>query len=349
MGDPDLRLIEILSARAAELAGMFRSEGDNGLTRIITERERLFSLVSANNPGPLTDEFLRAIFNDLLYASFDIARPLRVSYLGPDGTFSAVALRQIYGETVTRVPVKTIPDVFAQVETGNADCGVVPVENSTEGAVTFTLDELVETNLRVTGEKYIRISYCLLSPETDPRAVKKIYSHPQPIAQCRNWIRKNMPDAEVITVESTARAAEIVASEPGSGAIAAELNARVYNLNILYRRIEDLRQNFTRFFTVGKQDTPATGHDKTSLVCSVKDQPSALHRLLAPFAESGINMTRIESRPDRRRVWTYNFFIDFTGHRTDTNVRYALERMEQETVFLKILGSYPAGERMSED
>ena len=351
MSDLDIRLIETLSARAEDFVRLFREQGGDGLIKALSEKENLFSMISAQNKGPLSNELLNNMFNELLYASLDIARPLRVSFLGPDGTFSAVALRQIYGEAVTRIPAKTIPDVFAQVETGNADCGVVPVENSTEGAVTFTLDELVETNLRVTGEKYVRISNCLLSTEHDPVLVKKIYSHPQPLAQCRNWLRKNMPDAEIIPVESTVRAAEIASSEKGAAAIAAELNARVYNLNILFRRIEDLRQNFTRFLTIADAThvAPATGHDKTSLVCSVKDQPSALYKLLAPFAESSINMTRIESRPDRKRVWTYNFFIDFIGHTADEHVSDALKKMEQETVFLRILGSYPAGDQQSED
>jgi chorismate mutase/prephenate dehydratase len=269
--------------------------------------------------------------------------PVTVAFLGPEGTFTAIAVRDLFGETITPLPQRTIQDVFQQVEADAARYGVVPIENSTEGSVTYTLDELVETSLVIISEKFVRVSYSLLSPDRDLSSVRKIYAHPQTIGQCKGWIRGNLPNAEVVSVDSTSRAAELASKEEGAAAISSGLAAEIYGLNTLATMIEDSRQNYTRFFLLGKKAGRPTGNDKTSVVCAVRDRPGALLKLLKPFSDAGINMTKIESRPDKKKIWEYNFFIDFIGHMDDTVVRKALDRIKSETLFLKILGSYPVG------
>ena len=250
---------------------------------------------------------------------------------------------KIFGESIEPVSQNTIPDVFNEVETGRALFGVVPVENSTEGAITYTLDELLDTDLRIISEKFLRISNFLLSLCNDLKSVKKLYSHPQPIAQCKGWIRNNLPNVEIHRVDSTTQAAEIATWDKFSAAIAPETTASIYNLNILATNIEDSKQNYTRFLVIGNKDNQPSGRDKTSIVCAVKDKPGALYSLLKPFSDSGVNMTRIESRPDKKKMWEYNFFIDFIGHRDDTVAKNVIDQMREKTIFLKILGSYPSG------
>lgn len=286
---------------------------------------------------------LRKISTLILADAASAASPLSVAFLGPEGTFTSQAVVNFYGDGVTHLPQKTISDVFRAVETGNAACGVVPVENSTEGAVTFTLDELMETDLKIIAEQYMRISMCLLAGKENKGRVIRIYSHPQPVGQCKVWLRRNYPDAEIIVVDSTTRAAESAREDDASAAIAAEIAASLYGLEVLARGIEDSRQNATRFFAIGDRLQKPTGNDKTSIVCAIKDRPAALSRLLEPFSKAGINMTKIESRPDKKKMWEYNFFIDFIGHRDDESVRRTLDEIKDETIFLKILGSYPVG------
>jgi chorismate mutase / prephenate dehydratase len=269
-------------------------------------------------------------------------KPINVAFLGPEGTFSHSAMLEIFGESVHPIAAKTIHDVFVETETGRADFGVAPIENSTEGGVTYTLDELLDTSLKVVGEKYLRISCSLLSAAEDAKKITRIYSHPQPIAQCKEWIRKNYPNAEVIQVSSTTIAAETASNDKSSAAIASEAAAGKYKLNILSGHIEDSKNNYTRFLIMGDKESPQTGKDKTSIICAVKDKSGALYTLLQPFNEQGINMTKIESRPDKKKMWAYNFFIDFIGHKDSKVVQNALEKMKEELVFLKILGSYPA-------
>ena len=202
--------------------------------------------------------------------------------------------------------------------------GVVPVENSTEGGVTFTLDELIETELAIIEERYVRISYSLMSLEDDIHAVQRVYTHPQSVGQCKGWLRKYLPAAEIIHVDSTSYAAELASRERDAAAISSSVAADLYGLNILVDRIEDSRMNYTRFFVLGRKVNRPTGDDKTSIACAVKDKPGALLHLLAPLSDGGINMTKIESRPDKKKIWAYNFFIDFHGHREDEKVKKAL-------------------------
>ena len=209
--------------------------------------------------------------------------------------------------------------------------------------MTYTLDELLETDLKIVSENYLRISYSLVSLCTDLKSVKKLYSHPQPLGQCKGWLRKNLPTVEVHHVNSTSMAAETASWDKYSAAIASEISARIYKLNILDQNIEDSKHNYTRFLVIGKKDHPQTGNDKTSIVCSVKDKPGALYNMLRPFSELGINMTKIESRPNKKKTWEYHFFIDFQGHKDDKDVEKVMAAVKEETIFFKILGSYPAG------
>lgn len=338
----DREIINLISRRSELYMERLRARAE-GEAFAPEEQSGLFDLIDSCNAGPLPGETIKRIYTDILTASMAAIAPVRVAFLGPEGTFTAIAVRGLFGETITKLPQRTIQDVFLQVEAGSASYGVVPIENSTEGAVTFTLDELMETTLSIMAEQYVRVTYSLLSRATGMSAVKKVYSHPQTLGQCKAWIRANLPSAEIVSVDSTSRAAEIAAGEDGAAAIASGLAGEIYTLNALATMIEDSRQNFTRFFLVGRKPAAPTGNDKTSLVCAVKDRPGALLDLLKPFSEAGINMTKIESRPDKKKMWEYNFFIDILGHAEDDTVRKALEKIKNETIFLKILGSYPMG------
>jgi len=338
----DQKIIDLISERARIYTEDCEGRKDDDPS-FLNDKNRTFEVIDTGNPGPLSSSDLKRVFTDIISGTIAASTPVRVAFLGPRGTFTSIALDMIFGGAIERVPQKTIVDVFHQVETEKAAFGVIPVENSTEGAVTFTLDELVETDLNIIAEQYIKISFCLMSKNSNSADIIRIYSHPQPVGQCKGWLRKNFPDAEIIHVDSTTRAAEEARNDSGSAAIASVVAADLYGLNIMSKGIEDSRQNYTRFFAVGRSESPPAGNDKTSIVCAIKDKPAALAALLSPFSESGINMTKIESRPDKKKMWEYNFFIDFLGHKDDESVKRALELMRNETVFLKILGSYPVG------
>lgn len=287
----------------------------------------------------------RQIFKILTSETVNRHVKTSVAYLGPEGTFSHSALMEIFNDNIIPLSQKTIPDVFHAIEIGEATAGVVPIENSTEGAVTFTLDELLDKDLFICGEHYLKISYTLLSREKNLNKIKRVYTHPQSIGQCKGWIQKNLPHAEVVEFNSTAQSAQRAASEAESAAIGSALLGKLYNLDILAEKLEDSLQNFTRFLVIGKKDNEPTGNDKTSIICSLKDKPGALHELLKYFQQSGINMTKIESRPNKRKAWEYNFYIDFLGHRLDSQIAKTLTKMAEHTMFIKVLGSYPVEER----
>ncbi len=338
--DIDRAILDLISKRS----GLFIERlGKESRAWSPGDYELLRRFIHENNGGPLPDDSLERIFTEIQSAAVSAAVPVKVAYLGPRGTFSWIALREFFGDSVEADPVKTIPDVFRAVEKGESDFGVVPVENSTEGAVTYTLDELIDTDLFITAERYVRITYSLLTRAGDLASVKRVYSHPQPIGQCKGWIRQNIPGAEVREVSSTSHAAELAAAEHDAAAIGSGDAAQLYGLSVMASMIEDSRQNYTRFFVMGRRESGPTGKDKTSIVCAVKDRPGALLGLLKPLEDQGINMTKIESRPDKKKIWAYNFFIDFTGHGEDTGVAKALEGMKEHSMFIKILGSYPSG------
>ncbi len=304
--------------------------------------KELASFLESLDTGPLSVDVVKKIFSELSAFSISAVKPPSVAYLGPEGTFTHSAMLEVFGGSASGIPVRSIHDVFVEVETGRADYGVVPVENSTEGAVTYTLDELMDTELKITAEKYLRVTYSLVSVTKDMKGIKKLYSHPQSFGQCKEWIRKNLPNVEMHSVSSTSLAAETASWDKFAAAVTSHASAQIYGLNVLATNIEDSRQNYTRFFVIGEHDNPPSGRDKTSIICAVRDKPGALFDLLGPFNRAGINMTKIESRPDKKKMWEYNFFIDFIGHRDSTIVRSAVEKMKEDLIFLKVLGSYPA-------
>ncbi len=337
-------LITELSRLVEELSGLEPDEDSLSLIRreIARQGEGLFA-------GDREQKSIDRIAGEIISLIRNRTLPARIAFLGPRGTFTDMALEHFFGQTVDRDDCRTIQEVFRSVERGGAEFGIVPVENSTEGSVTYTLDELMETGLVITGEVFVPVTYALLSMEKKMSDLTAIYSHPQTFGQCKNWIQANLPLARREPVESTARAAERAAQEKGTAALSSTLAGEIYGLNILADRTEDIRQNTTRFLVLGKRRTAATGRDRTSIVLAVKDRPGALMNLLRPFQDAGINMTRIESRPDKKTMWSYNFFIDFLGHAEQETIRNALTEMEKETHFLRILGSYPRGRGESND
>jgi chorismate mutase/prephenate dehydratase len=266
---------------------------------------------------------------------------MKVAFLGPKATFSHLATMQQFGLSAELVPLKSIPAVFEEVEKGKALYGVVPVENSTEGVISHTLDMFMESSLKITAEILLEVHHDLLSRTGRMEDVRKVYSHPQPLAQCRQWLDENLPGIPVVDVASTAAAAQIVSDDYTAAAIASELAGSLYDLKTVRSRIEDQVNNFTRFLVVSRTPTERSGNDKTSVMFSVKDEPGILCRMLEPFARRGINLSKIESRPYKKKAWEYIFFLDLFGHASDPDVAVALDELKECCQFLKILGSYP--------
>ncbi|MBI3768048.1 MAG: prephenate dehydratase [Deltaproteobacteria bacterium] len=345
----DERIVRLLNqrARAAQRIGRRKARrGVNGADGfwVPSREKRIFDRLRELNAGPLTDEAVRAVFREIISASRALEARLSVAYLGPEGTFTHAAARDQFGGGATLTPVESIPQVFAEVEHRRADFGVVPVENSTEGAVTSTLDLLVESPLQITAEVLLDVRQCLLSRAPNLGAVRRVLSHPQGIAQCRRWIAEHLATAAVEETPSTSRAAEIAAGDPTAAAIASRLAAERYELQILAANIQDVTANVTRFFVLGTTDASTPSRDdKTSVLCTVKDEVGVLAKLLQPLARARVSLHKIESRPLRGRPWEYVFFLDLRGHRSDARVRRALARMAPLTTMMKILGSYSAG------
>jgi len=295
------------------------------------------------NKGPMTDESLRAIYREIMSSALSLEKSMTIAYLGPEATFTHQAAIRRFGASLRYSPQKTIADVFAEVSRNRADYGVVPVENSTEGVVTHTLDMFVDSDLKIVAQIVMPIQQCLIG-KTGRNSIKTLYSHPQPLAQCRTWIQNNLAEAEVIETSSTTRAAEMAAKEKNSAAIASSLAAERYKLQILEADIQDNSANMTRFFVLGRQCSPPTGRDRTSVMFSIADRVGALYRALAPFRRFRINMTKIESRPSKRKAWEYFFFVDCDGHMSDSKVAKALSMLGEHCSYVKVLGSYPKAE-----
>ncbi len=309
----------------------------------VPDREKeVYGRLVKENKGPLSPKSVQAIYREIMSAALSLEKSMQVIYLGPEATFTHLAALDKFGSSVTLIPAKSITDVFIEVEKGSADYGVVPIENSTEGIVNHTLDMFIESELQICSEISLEVSLHLLS-RGKMNDIKKIYSKPQALGQCRNWIESHLPQAELIEVSSTSKGAEIASREKGGAAIASELAAEVYNLKIISRRIEDSAINVTRFLVIGKTFANRTGKDKTSIMFSIKDRVGALHAMLQPFKKHGINLTKIESRPSRRKAWDYYFFVDMEGHYQDEEMKKALKELEKGCRYLKILGSYPVG------
>jgi chorismate mutase/prephenate dehydratase len=270
-----------------------------------------------------------------------LQRPFRVAHLGPFATFTHMAALRHFGASAEYVPVRTIGDVFTEVERDRADVGVVPIENSTEGVVTHTLDMFLDSDLTICAEVVLEIRHFLLSVDGEKNKIARVYSHPQALAQCRNWLRKNLPGINIHEVASTSEAARLAAVDRDAAAIASEFAGDYYNLKPVARGIEDLANNFTRFLVIGREMGPKSGRDSTALVFSVKDRPGILFEALGHFAKRGINLSKIESRPLKGRAWEYVFFVEMDGHISDQGIKDALQALENDCVFIKVLGSFP--------
>ena len=291
----------------------------------------------------LPDSALEAIYREIMSSSLALEKPLKIAYLGPEATFTHLAAIKRFGSQLEYLACGSISDVFKEVERSNADYGVVPVENSIEGAVTHTMDMLVDSDLKICAQIVMNVSHNLLS-RIPGENIKRIYSKPEVFAQCRIWLRNNFPLAELIDSASTTRAAQIVQKEKNSACIASILAASVYRLKIIAQSIEDSPNNITRFLVIGKASAGASGKDRTSIVFSIKDKVGALYDLLSSFKKYRINLTKIESRPSKKKAWDYYFFADLKGHIQDKNVSRALAELERQAKYLKVLGSYPQGE-----
>ncbi len=337
----DEKLVGLLNARA-ELSlavGLEKLKHNKGIYAPDREKEVITKIKNINH-GPMTQEAFEAIYREIMSSSLSLEKSLKISYLGPKASFTNLAAQKKFGSLVDYVSCSNISEVFLEVENGHCDYGVVPIENSIEGAVTHTFDLLVDSELKICSQILLEISHNLLA-KIPLNRIKKIYSNPQVFGQCRNWLQANLPHVDLIDVPSTTQAAQIATKKKNAACIASMLAANVYNLRVIKRDIEDLPHNITRFLVIAKNDVPPTGKDRTSILFSIKDKVGALHAMLTPFYENNINLTKIESRPSKKKAWDYYFFVDFEGHREDKNVKKALNRLEDMCKYLKILGSYP--------
>ncbi len=340
----DASLITLLNRRARISLDIAKVKHGEGKSVYSPEREQqVLQRVVRLTRGPLRKESIEAIYREIMSSSLQLAADLRVAYLGPEATFTHQAALKRFGSQVTFVSCGGIADVFSEVEKGNADFGVVPIENSIEGAVTHTLDMFLDADLNICAQIILDITHNLLS-RSKSSAIKRVYSNPQVFGQCRIWLQQHLPNAERIEVSSTTRAAQIACRERSSSCIASVLAATVYGLKVVATDIEDSPHNITRFLVIGREEVPPTGKDKTSIMFSVKDRVGALHDMLLPFKKHHINLTKIESRPSKKKAWEYYFFVDLTGHHDTPAVKSALHELERKCTFLKILGSYPVGE-----
>ena len=306
------------------------------------EREaEILREIQARNQGPLSNEEIARLFREIMSACLALEQTLKIAYLGPEGTFTQAAALKHFGHSINSISMSAIDEVFREVESGSANYGVVPIENSTEGVINHTLDMFQQSSLLICGEVELRIHHHLLSTSGSLEDVKKIYSHQQSLAQCREWLDANLPKAERISVGSNAEAAKMAIDEKNCAAIAGNTAAEIYGLNTLVPNIEDEPDNTTRFLIIGNQSVPQSGRDKTSILVSAPNKTGALYGLLTPFIKNEISLTRIESRPSRKGMWEYVFFIDIDGHRDDEPVKKALSQLKKEASLLKVLGSYP--------
>lgn len=338
-----------LAERVAEvkLADLKAETGEADLSKVMfyrPEREaQVLQKVMERNEGPLPDKTVAHLFREVMSACLALEKPMQVAYLGPEGTFTQAAAMKHFGHGVIAMPQPEIANVFAQVESGQCNYGVVPVENSTEGMVNHTLDNFIDSPLKICGEVALRIQlHLLVAEESDACQVKTICAHRQALAQCRQWLDNNWPGIERVAVSSNAEAARMAKDDPSIAAVAGDIAAEKYGLMKLAESIEDLANNTTRFLIIGTEEIPPSGTDKTSLVISAHNKPGALLHLLSPFEQAGISLTRIDTRPSRTQNWAYLFFVEFEGHLEQSNVKAVLADLTEQTMMMKVLGSYPS-------
>ena len=340
----DAQILALINqrAQAALEVGEIKhaAQAEPQVLRVEREADVIRALQS-NNPGPFPAHGVAAVWTEIISACRGLERMLSVAYLGPAGSFSEQAAFEHFGHTIASVPCGSFDDVFRAVEAGQADVGMVPVENSTEGAVNRSLDLLLNANVQVLGERSILIHHSLLTCSGTLAGVKAVMAHPQALAQCQDWLTRHQPHLERVAAASNAEAARMAADDPTIAAIAGQAAARAWQLSVISAGIQDDPANRTRFLAIGRMATASSGHDKTSLILAVPNQAGAVYNMLAPLAANGVSMTRFESRPARNGQWEYYFYVDVLGHRDDAPLKRALDTLASQTAFLKILGSYP--------
>ncbi|MHB8620458.1 MAG: prephenate dehydratase [Chloroflexota bacterium] len=337
--DIDRQLVDLLNRRAEVSIEIGQAKGQDGIVYDPVREAAVYERLVAELGGPLPAGGLKAIYREIISSSRALQTPLRVAFLGPEATFSHQAALYQFGSSTELVPVPTIPDVFKETELGRTRYGVVPIENSTEGAVSYSLDSFVDSDLTACAEIRLEVHQALMS-RLEMDDISTVYSHPQAIAQSRGWLRTHLPDVPIVEVASTVGAAEEAARREGAAAIGPEVAAGVYGLRVLHPRIEDVPGNVTRFLVIGREVGGPTGHDRMAVLFSIKDRVGVLRDVLAEFAAAGMNLTKIESRPSKRRAWDYLFFADLDAHPADPAVADALRRLEDLTVFVKVLGAW---------
>jgi chorismate mutase/prephenate dehydratase len=340
----DAQILQLINQRAIcaiEVAKTKVEQGERGTFYRPDREAQVLRRIMELNHGPLSSDTVIRFFRELMSACLALEKPLEVAYLGPAGTFCQQATFKHFGHAVKAIPAATINDIFNEVESGFAQFGVVPVENSTEGVISHTLDRLLSSPLKICGEVEIRVHQNLMGLNENLSEITEVYSHSQSLAHCRLWLTRNLPNAELVAVSSNAEAARLVSGKTHAVAIAGLAAAEAYSLKLLVKNIEDEANNTTRFIVIGHQVSTPTGNDKTSLVVSTSNQPGALYKTLEPFANAGVDMLSIESRPSRLGLWEYVFFIDIEGHNEDEKIASVLEQLQEKLIMMKLLGSYP--------
>ncbi|MCK9595206.1 MAG: prephenate dehydratase [Candidatus Omnitrophica bacterium] len=344
INETDKKLVEVLNRRARIILRIGTIKERTGKSVYCADREsKILKGITAANKGPLKSEALKAIYREIMSASRALEKPLTIAFLGPQATFTHQASLKKFGSQVDYLSCENISDVFNEVEKDAADYGVVPIENSIEGAVNYTLDMFMDSDLKICSQMSLDIAHNLLANCSLER-IRKVYSVPQVFGQCRIWLQENLTHAELIEVSSTTKAAQVAAHEKNSASISSILAAQIYGLKTACRNIEDSPHNITRFFVIGKEQSGITGQDKTSLMFSIKDKIGALHEMLEPFRKHKVNLNKIESRPSKKKAWDYYFFVDLEGHILEPRIKKAVEELENKCKFLKVLGSYPVGD-----
>jgi chorismate mutase/prephenate dehydratase len=339
----DHKLLDLLNERVklAQKVGHFKLE--RGLEVYVPSREEeIFGRLTAINAGPLPEKAVRSIYREIISAAISLEKSLKVAYLGPEATYTHQAALKNFGSSVSYLSLNSVPDVFTSVRRGDADYGVVPVENSTQGTVISTLDMLVESELTIVAQIYMHIAHCLIS-QSPLEKIKSVHSKDNALGQCRQWLSRMLPDVDLVDSPSTAASVEYAKTHPDAAAIASSIAAELYGVPIVAEEVMDKPDNVTRFLVIGKSPTPMLGgdRDKTSIVFSLQDKAGTLINALSGFSSRGINLCKIESRPSRRRAWDYYFYVDFIGHQDDPKVREALDELEKLCPILRVLGSYP--------
>lgn len=340
----DADLVALLNKRADLSLQVGRRKTEAGSARFFAperERDLMRRLMELHGNGALPKPALEAIYREIISASIALQKPITVAYWGPPGTFTEMAARQRFGSSANFYDCGNIPDVFGEVERARADYGVVPVENSTEGVVNYTLDMFHDTSLKICAEIFVVIVQNLLTHAPSLDKIKRLYTGPQPLAQCRQWLDAHLPQVEIIEVMPTSKAAERAAADPEGAALAPKRASEVYNLPMLYESIEDSPHNRTRFLVIGRNEPPPTGRDKTSALFAVKNEPGSLGRALRAFEAHNVNLTMVATRPARNTAWEYVQFVDFQGHELDEPVRLALDDLRRQSIYVNVLGSYP--------